>query len=1003
MVLVRRLLCDGIVFARLAVAQAQAAQRARLADLRREMAFAISHLEVRVPLPDRLRALLCLPAFSRGCNESDDGRNGAREELEHAESEGEVTRALEGGGQGRRGNLASRAFTLWTQIEEYACDKIRKEILTTAGMELPEDWGTKAALACMHGGVWMGVRVRYFKDGDLAGQELEGTVAKIGPGVTSDGHAKAGFNKSLQAWLRATLDGSRGDPGRPTLAELSVESSSRGGGTAKLANCGARAVRPEAGATPDVSSGGPLENRAAGLATDVIGLKWAELMDVFLVRELEVALKEKVDESLKEGAELQVPLDVAQRSRHRVREMLNAAAQSMRLVEEQSRALQQEAADAGVDGVVDAAKALCAQAQHTHWAWQGSMQGIEHHMSCVVDAVAKRLEERTDYNRERMSCWDQLRGISVASGAFVAYNPPDNHLEVKGRESEVRDAVARLRRLIEEDACFGCRAISIGISPELSAKLAKDECMLLHVVKAQARLRDVSLDTATCELKLTGMDAPLMIAAKMVGVELPPHPDVRPPPRKLQVKTSRSPRLAPLLPPFDKSKLAACLICLDSSAPLMDLLCGHRCHAECLRRGHDFRAESARQVGREEPARCPASAELNGAGGCPHILTPSEAREVFGSGAAVVAHLQAQIELRVRAHPDARSCTQCSALALATSDNLPLTCVACGTSFCGSRSGRCLKRPHYFSTCAQLEHGCRAHKRRCTGEAEALGAEESAGRATSSDAASRWPPDIVLCGRCCCPIGREEGVNSECKYMRCKLCAYEFCWLCLQPANDHRHIDPAEPRRTPDCDNMNGQSPENREIRRLTIIEGSCSGVSRVALPVGQVPCDRCGQREGLNKMFACLECLNSYVCEECEPGGCPRDAGHVLDTLELFASPPPEAAPYPEAPAIEVGLAPPPQDQDRGGGGAAQLTGNRALAAGAGEGAAVEGIIPAGFWADATFEVVTKSSKGRAVCGSRCGGYGAMRQGASRDSSVSAPEWRLIRALTGIERSFDA
>lgn len=342
-----------------------------------------------------------------------------------------------------------------------------------------------------------------------------------------------------------------------------------------------------------------------------------------------------------------------------------------------------------------------------------------------------------------------------------------------------------------------------------------------------------------------------------------------------------------------------CLVCLESSPPPLEFLCGHRCHRECFQKDHESKANASREVGTEEPFRCPASASLQGAGGCCHILTTGEVLQAFGGGPAILKHFEILVDRTLQARPDNRSCTQCGALAVASGDTMPLTCADCGATFCGSRGGWCDKRAHYFCSCEQFAQA-RVAKLRRRGECAEADALEGNLRPSS-----QWPEDVVLCARCRCPIDRQEGANQDCKYMRCRLCAYEFCWPCLQPADNHRHINPADPRQTPDCDNVNNQNPENRERRRLAIIEGGCDA-ERVPLTRCQVACDRCGKREDLGKVFACLECLNSYLCESCEPEGCVSDTSHVMDELELAKDdgPPKAVAPLAEErAAVPVGF----------------------------------------------------------------------------------------------------
>jgi len=356
-------------------------------------------------------------------------------------------------------------------------------------------------------------------------------------------------------------------------------------------------------------------------------------------------------------------------------------------------------------------------------------------------------------------------------------------------------------------------------------------------------LQHASLDSTGLTFTIRGNQLQLAQAARVLGTMVPSLPE-------LVVKEE-----------------PVCLVCLDSTPPLLEFLCGHRCHAECFQKDHEAKALVALEAGCREPFRCPASSALQGSGGCPHVLTTSEVLEVFGGGQSLLEHFEILLERKLQVRPDRRSCIHCGALAVSASDSMPLTCAECSKSFCGARGGKCGKRAHYFCSCEQFASA----KRRRRGESDAVESVRN----------PQWPDDVVLCARCHCPIDRQEGANQECKYMRCRLCSYEFCWICLQPADNHRHVDPQDSQRTPECDNVGNQNPGVREKRRMAIIQEDCEALW-VPISRDVVTCDRCGTRPRSGKVYNCLECLNFYMCETCEPHGCAVDPSHVIDELDF-------------------------------------------------------------------------------------------------------------------------
>ena len=79
------------------------------------------------------------------------------------------------------------------------------------------------------------------------------------------------------------------------------------------------------------------------------------------------------------------------------------------------------------------------------------------------------------------------------------------------------------------------------------------------------------------------------------------------------------------------------------------------------------------------------------------------------------------------------------------------------------------------------------------------------------EAVGQMPENCVPCRRCQSWIMREEDLVQRCRYMVCRECMYEFCWLCLTPAVNHKHVHTADTphadrAKPPECD------PDNRYV-----------------------------------------------------------------------------------------------------------------------------------------------------------------------------------------------
>ena len=304
-----------------------------------------------------------------------------------------------------------------------------------------------------------------------------------------------------------------------------------------------------------------------------------------------------------------------------------------------------------------------------------------------------------------------------------------------------------------------------------------------------------------------------------------------------------------------------CCACLfstsddDEEEGLHTLLCQHVVHPSCLRA---YQSAQQERRGVSVPMCCPAV--------CEHILTLSEYENILGVKGCLE-HLEARIEMCMVERGDAVRCAGCGEwLACSETFSGALHCHHCDRRMCSNISGPCGGRPH--------EGACDAFS---DAEGEMLARRGLPGREVGGSGVEEG---AVACRNCPALIVREDE-EAACDYMRCRQCGYEFCWLCLRPANDHRHIDPHHPTATPACD------PEQRKHRIATH-----HTQPRFSLSLNKrwLACTRCAVSLAACDAYECLQCLNMWLCVSCEAesAGCPEDPNHVLTSMTLHQVYPP-------------------------------------------------------------------------------------------------------------------
>eukprot|EP01063_Lacrimia_lanifica_P039613 TRINITY_DN872_c0_g1_i1.p1 TRINITY_DN872_c0_g1~~TRINITY_DN872_c0_g1_i1.p1 ORF type:complete len:2135 (+),score=712.24 TRINITY_DN872_c0_g1_i1:61-6465(+) len=671
--------------------------------------------------------------------------------------------------------------------------------------------------------------------------------------------------------------------------------------------------------------------KAARVTGQLVQQKWGMLADQYLLRELNKVLLALVPKEDRPSSELRTVHATTQRARHRLKAMekdaenmssklLDVAYQVIRGIKK----LPEYSADAGSEDAPKPAAAQrldkivalmtsCVEAgQETLKEWLQEVSSadfeVDKQLTKLRDAITKK--DRVD--RAKRTVWDILHHISEVTGVFIDYRPPNLHLRVSGREVNIRAAMRHLRFLGDEGAHGLEKTVTVAVDAGVAARLRKNNSVLLQLIEQHAGLNEAAL-AADDVLSMTGTGEQVAKALRFLGLESSVATDEY----ALQLASQATQswgRQQSTIPLADPKVCCACLADDDpedgEAEGLYELLCGHHVHPSCLRAWVNScieRSKGITESGDMEGPGALAVCPMTGGGGCMHVLTTTEFCEAVcmqgqtdpspAAGAhALLDNLERHIQKRLPTHDRIRICPKCGEWTVTGGTRgMPLLCLACGHSFCAVKGmPRCGGTAHFFSSCDQFAKAKVATmKRRCLPVP------------ADAQADSLMPDNCVPCRKCQSWIMREEEMgNQRCRYMVCRECMYEFCWFCLLPAVNHKHVHPegatpAQRAKPPECD------PESRAKRRAELMDKMQEG-EVVGVWNGCSTCSRCDKWpiNRTEKAYACLQCPNVYLCEDCEPQGCPVDTMHVLDDLPRVEPSPGKAkekAPEPTREAFEA------------------------------------------------------------------------------------------------------
>eukprot|EP01062_Namystynia_karyoxenos_P004295 TRINITY_DN11516_c0_g1_i1.p1 TRINITY_DN11516_c0_g1~~TRINITY_DN11516_c0_g1_i1.p1 ORF type:complete len:2272 (+),score=595.27 TRINITY_DN11516_c0_g1_i1:118-6816(+) len=654
----------------------------------------------------------------------------------------------------------------------------------------------------------------------------------------------------LDDWVAAVFDGSRPRPGRPSLMTVSV----RGEGTSERKT----AMYCPTDRTLYQPVDSQPEQGPQALAARAVRLHWVFGVDlVFCATVLRLVARREVLQAVMPLRDLRRACLRASRQIKRIAANANAEVQRL------ERDIGSAAPSLHYAGLVELLRSLAAEsrelAQHVEREAAAACAALD---DCAAELTAIAGAQHHS-NFPGRCAWDELRAVSDVSGAFCDYRPPDHCVTVTGDEHSVRSAVAQLRPLSDSREDYGnAQTRDIEIDSEFASRLHCGDLAAgaeLALIKRGFQLIDaVMVSHATLRIKGTAQG--IGLAAEYLGAPQQQGGGGGGLRRSLTAEWGRPGAVsaAPLCE--DGSLVCDCCATESPDEELYDLLCGHRVHPSCMREWARGRKQDL-QGGPGDTGKFGGEALWCPARNCRHVLTPKEYIGTVGSEGALE-NLEAQLHACIQTHDRVRRCRKCAAFVCAAAATEPLFC-SCGEVMCSRRNAACGDRAHYFTSCEEFVRARAARLRRQGKESEAAVVEAEA----------KLPDDIVACARCQSLILRDDA-NERCKYMHCRQCDYEFCWKCLQPALDHRHVDPENPNgAAPACD------PDGRKERQEKL---SARGGAATQVPVwrGLAACIRCREYPLGDNAFACLQCLSSFLCARCEPQGCPTDPGHVVAAL---------------------------------------------------------------------------------------------------------------------------
>ena len=474
--------------------------------------------------------------------------------------------------------------------------------------------------------------------------------------------------------------------------------------------------------------------------------------------------------------------------------------------------------------------------------------------------IRRELAEEIKLNK--FSGWDIILSIMQETGALIEYKSGDDKLVLTGGEAAVHAAREKLKSLTVLDLYAWSRiSAKIELSEQQFTQLTKVQNLLARIIEQVSGAESVRTKKENNDsycVMIDGTRPQIEKAADVLRHRVTPSDspisiiwsdDCR----RIQIPDQS------LIKEEETVNLnTECEVCGDelTSGNTMSLLCGHVSSCVyCLKQWVDS------SLSQHLPATCPSRE-------CKHIFTAGEYRSLQDMIASEEEKegiskknndyetIVAKEKLRSQT-VDCHSCETGFAVRSEDGDMLPISCLECRALICPNMS--CSEPAHYFLDCSEVVPKRREmllrKRSRITSEVEQAEIDHHLARIEETfktqevlkvemEAAGETRP----CPACGALVHKTGGCNS----MRCN-CGQRFCHQCLSTNCELVEVAGTKVPCTPD-------KLKERIESALATFQGS-------TVYHGWLSCDICDKYPipKDEKVFACPNCVNLYVCSDCE------------------------------------------------------------------------------------------------------------------------------------------
>eukprot|EP01059_Diplonema_ambulator_P010498 TRINITY_DN20525_c0_g3_i1.p1 TRINITY_DN20525_c0_g3~~TRINITY_DN20525_c0_g3_i1.p1 ORF type:complete len:1476 (+),score=527.71 TRINITY_DN20525_c0_g3_i1:138-4430(+) len=789
---------------------AKEVQHNRLKEVNHSVMANILKVEVKVKVPPKIQEMLRRPFFNSSDRRVDEKAGGV-----YKRSIDEIQR---------------RATVLWAALDGLI-DEVSKVLRQENILKKNETLNVGVAAMgirvddyVMRGEAWQGnAKDRELKNGGRLLQELvtgkpppivqfkRAKVQKIEPGVQV---GSTNLVTVVTDWVKCTLDPSKPDPGRPTCDVITIGWDVEGKQMRHDITCpGTRMIIKDTSEPEQHPDAHPLIT----LAREVLRVSYLSTVDETLLTELN-----RVVHGLEGSGRTQNT--ILERCRQRCREMgQEAASECASIVKKLDSQPKNKVTEM-----------LKQQLEVIENEWTQACKVAEWENDVLLSKTRLLVDEEERAERWLRTAREALNKISSSTGAYLDHVSPNDYVLISGDESSVKTAVRCVKKL-QFEGLEGLEEVkTVSLSSDEVQQLTENNNLVLELVQQEVGLKSAKIEGS--KLTVAGTAKQLQSVLEYLGRE-----------------TAHDEEDAPTC----DACLMDCFGDVDEDKVLVELLCGHNVHPGCVARfmASQYALNAEEGCTTRTPCRCPVAS-------CGYTITPNEYCTVLGTATtplpSSLENLNTMISAYIHTQDRVRNCPTCNKWVISSSITEPICCTNCLTMFCGQRNPPCNGVPHYFSTCDQYVKA----RQRMNKEPDTTGG------------APALPSNVVMCAKCPAWILREDDAGDDrCRYMKCRQCSYEFCWLCLIPSVDHRHVNPQNIAQSVECD------PSGRDARRERLMRSH-----EVALWRGYVGCDRCGEVavKKDDELYACEVCLNHYYCAACVGKGCITDLTHVVRQVAL-------------------------------------------------------------------------------------------------------------------------